>query len=124
PSLGESCIGMCDGDLICASDGTQTTCVAAPASGEPCLGQLNVMRCAEGLACIDDVCGDPPGEGEACLNNSLTPCAEGLVCGGALCSQKPDSPGCDECDDPDFGVVTVCQQPPPAVCADSGGLLF
>lgn len=128
PGTGEPCVVGCEGDLVCAPDETgMRRCASLPGSGEPCL-QGVITACAEGLGCVDGTCRNAPGEDEPCLTptgGSTVRCAEGLVCGGKLCSTAPRTPGCDECAEPlDRCVVQVCIVEPPAVCADSGGLLL
>lgn len=118
----------CTTPLECMSRACEEgTCAATPEEGEPCATGTG-RSCAGGLACVDATCVQPPGEGEACLDSASTPttqCAGELVCSGRLCSTHPDAPGCDSCTEPPGEcLVRVCAPEPPAVCVDSGGLLF
>ncbi len=118
----------CELPIECASrDCADGTCTALPGAGSPCLQNV-VLGCADGLGCVDGTCVEAPGENEPCpepTSGSAVLCAPGLVCGGKLCATAPKTPGCNECDEPpDRCVVRVCTPEPPAVCADSGGLLF
>lgn len=128
PAVGEMCVGYCADGATCAiaADAQQLTCQTIPAKGEPCLTQT-LEACADGLVCLNDTCSDPPGEGKSCVSTNGLPvqCAGDLICGAKLCSLDSSVEGCDECDAGDEScVVQVCVQNPPAVCGDSGGLLF
>ena len=100
-------------------------CAVLPGEGVACLGGY-LDRCQAGLACVENVCRLPPGKGEACRGPEVgvtAMCREGLVCGAKLCSMSPSAPGCSECQTENC-VVQVCMEEPPAVCGDSGGLLY
>ena len=55
------------------------TCAPLPNSGEPCSGE-----CAGDLFCSSGTCSIKQQEGQACQGSSL-PCAEGLACVGDVC---------------------------------------
>lgn len=65
-------------------------CAPAAGRGEPC---SDGVFCAEGLACAfpDTVCGDVPGQGDACALTRFGPfgCPEGLGCSGGTCGPLP-----------------------------------
>ncbi len=102
PAIGESCISTCADGAVCMPSAEGASCVAIPQRGDDCLLQ-SAIRCAEGLVCIDSKCADQPGKGDSCVSSDNIPvqCKSGSICDGMKCIEIP-----------------------PAVCSDSGGVLY
>ncbi len=80
PGSGAPCADgvLCADGLACAL--ATGTCGDVPGEGDPCaLGVLGPFVCEEGLACLGDVCGALPTEGQTC-GSGTNDCADGLGC--------------------------------------------
>lgn len=92
PTQGQPCANgvYCAEGLACHLSSAE--CRALPVGGEDCaLGRFGPVVCASGFACLDGVCGQPPGLGEPCAMGDAA-CAAPLACSfesrGSFCRQR------------------------------------